>query len=554
MSFNLKAHKDNLLFIPLGGTNEIGINVNLYHFKGKFIIVDCGSGFADEYLPGVDMVVADLSFAIENRKNILGLILTHAHEDHLGAVQFLWPELLCPIYATDFTANFLKIKLGEFEFAKEVEINSVKPGHRFCLGPFDIEMAPLTHSAPEMQALMIRTEAGNILHTGDWKLDPDPIVGNPTDEHLFRSYGDEGVLALVCDSTNALSSGHSGSEGALRESLVEIISKCPKLVVVTTFASNLARIDTLVHAANLADRKIILTGKSLHRMVQAAQESGYLEGATFISDKDINRYPKEKILIIATGCQGEPLAAVNKMVNNSHMSIKLAEGDTVIFSSKIIPGNEKRIFRLFNAFIQQKIEVITEKDHFVHVSGHPYVDELKKMYDLVRPNLAIPVHGEPVHIHEHAKLARKFGVKQAIEPSNGSVVNICKDESRIIDKVKNGYLAVDGICLIPDNSDIFKLRRRLREAGIVVVSLIFDKHWDLAVPPIVNFPGALSDIVDHELIKSFKRGLTKSINSSAQASRPSNDSIDKVSRSFIKKFFKDELGKKPMITINIEKC
>jgi ribonuclease J len=554
MSFNLKAHKDNLLFIPLGGSNEIGINVNLYHFKGKFIIVDCGSGFADEYLPGVDMVVADLSFIIENRKNILGLIITHAHEDHLGAVQFLWPELLCPIYTTDFTANFLKIKLAEFEFAKEVEINSVRPGHRFQLGPFDIEMAPLTHSAPEMQALMIRTSVGNILHTGDWKFDPDPIIGNPSDEKLLRSYGEEGVLALVGDSTNALSLGHSGSEGLLRDSLVDIISKCPQMVVVTTFASNLARIDTLVHAAKLANRKVILTGKSLHRMVQAAQDSGYLEDAVFISDKDIKRHPKSQILVIATGCQGEPLAAVNKMANGSHPSVSLSTGDTIIFSSKIIPGNDKRIFRLFNAFIQQKIEVITEKDHFVHVSGHPCVDELKKMYELIKPNVAIPVHGEPVHIHEHAKLAKLCGVKHAIEVRNGSVVNLCKDESQILDHVKNGYLAVDGMCLIPDNSDIFKTRRKMRDAGIVIISLVFDKDWDLAVEPIINLPGALSEETDRELVKSIRKGLAKSINLSSQGSRPTNDSMDKVARSYIRKFFKDEVGKKPVIIVNIEKC
>jgi ribonuclease J len=554
MSFNLKTHKNNLLFIPLGGANEIGINVNLYHYKGKFILVDCGSGFADEYLPGVDMVVADLSFIIEQKHNLLGIILTHAHEDHLGAVQFLWPELLCPIYTTDFTATFLKIKLAEFEFAKEVEIHSVRPGHRFNLGPFDIEMAPLTHSAPEMQALMIRTDAGNILHTGDWKFDPDPIVGNPSDEKLLKSYGDEGVLALVCDSTNALSKGHSGSEGALRNSLVEIISQCKKLVVVTTFASNLARIDTLVHAAKLTGRKVVLTGKSLHRMVSAAQDSGYLEDAIFISDKDIKRYPKEQILIIATGCQGEPLASVNKMANESHPSIHLAAGDTVIFSSKIIPGNDKRIFRLFNIFVQQNIEVITEKDHFVHVSGHPCVDELQKMYELVRPNVAIPVHGEPVHIHEHARLAKQFGVKHAIEVRNGSVVNVAQDETQIIAKVKTGYLAVDGMCLIPDNAEIFKDRRKMREAGVIVVSLVFDKNWELSVDPIINFPGALDEQADQELIKSIKKGLKKNINLSLQAERPSNDSIDKVARSYIRKFFKNEIGKKPFLIINIEKC
>jgi ribonuclease J len=259
-------------------------------------------------------------------------------------------------------------------------------------------------------------------------------------------------------------------------------------------------------------------------------------------------------MVIATGCQGEPMAAVSKMASNAHQSISLSEGDTIIFSSKIIPGNDKRIFRLFNIFVQQKIEVITEKDHFVHVSGHPCIDELQRMYELVRPNVAIPVHGEPVHIHEHAKLARQFGVKHAVEVRNGSVVNLSKDETYIIDRVKSGYLAVDGICLIPDNSEIFKDRRKMREAGIVVATLIFDKHWDLAVPPVLSMPGALNESTDKDLIASIKKHLAKNINFALKSERPTNDGIDKVARSYLRKFFKNEIGKKPTIIINIEKC
>ena len=554
MSFNIKDHQENLLFIPLGGSNEIGMNFNTYYTDGKFLLVDCGSGFADTNLSGVDMVVPNLDFLKKNQQNIVGLILTHAHEDHLGAVQYLWPELRCPIYTTDFTANFLKIKLGEFSFAQTVEINSVKPGDKFNLGPFSIEMIPLTHSAPEMQALMIRTRLGNIMHTGDWKFDPDPLIGNPADEKLLKKYGDEGVLALVCDSTNAMSPGQSGSEGLLRESLVKIISSCPKMVVVTTFASNLARIDTLIHAAQIAGRKVVLSGKSLHRMVQAAQDSGYLEDAVFISDKDIKRYPREQILIIATGCQGEPLAAVSKMANKSHPCIQLAKDDTIIFSSKIIPGNDKRIFRLFNIFVQQNIEVITEKDHFVHVSGHPCIDELQKMYELIRPNVAIPVHGEPVHIHEHAKLARKFGTKHAIEVRNGSVVNLQQDETAIIANVKSGYLAVDGKCLVDDNSEIFKDRNKMKEAGLVVVTIVVDKNWDLAIKPVVNFPGVLSYHADKDLVHKLKGSLLKAINIFLSSTVPNNAALEKLIVSHIHKFCKNLLGKRPAVIINIEKC
>ncbi len=554
MSIPDQSQKDNLLFIPLGGANEIGMNINIYHLDGKYLIVDCGSGFADTHLPGVDMVVPNIEFIRKHRQNILGIILTHAHEDHLGAVQHLWPKLQCPIYTTEFTANFLKIKLGEFNFAGQVPIHCMEPGKRFHLGPFDIEMSPLTHSAPEMQALMIRTRVGNIMHTGDWKFDPDPLIGNPADEELLKSYGDEGILALVCDSTNAMSPGESGSEGSLRESLVKIISQCPKMVVVTTFASNLARIDTLIHAAKLSNRKVVLSGKSLHRMVQAAQDSGYLEEASFISDKDIKLHPREQILIIATGCQGEPLASVSKMANKSHPTINLSKDDTIIFSSKIIPGNDKRIFRLFNIFVQQGIEVITEKDHFVHVSGHPCVEELKRMYELIRPNVAIPVHGEPVHIHEHAKLARSLGIKHALEVRNGSVVNLQHNESAIIDNVHSGYLAVDGKRLIDENAEIFRDRLRMKDAGVVVVTLMLDKNWDLALNPVVNFPGVLSYHTDKDLVGNLKSTMHKAITVFLSTETPSNASIEKLVVSHVHKFCKNYLGKRPPVIINIEKC
>ena len=363
MSINLKAYKDKLLFLPLGGSNEIGINVNLYHYKGKWIMIDCGSGFADDHLPGVDMVVADLSFIEQYKKDLLGIILTHAHEDHLGAIQYLWNELECPIYTTKFTKCFLKTKLSEYSFSSEIKIIEIDPKKKFELGPFSIEMIGLTHSAPEMHALMIRTGSGNVLHTGDWKFDPRPIVGEASDEIALKKCGDEGVLALVCDSTNVFNKGVSGSEGDVRDSLVDIIKSCPKMVVVTTFASNLARLDTLIHAGEQAGRKVCLTGRSLHRIFAAARESGYLGNIQpIIDERSIGKYKREDILVIATGCQGEPLAATSKMADGTHHSISLAPKDTVIFSSKIIPGNEKKIFKLFNVFVKKNVEVITSAE------------------------------------------------------------------------------------------------------------------------------------------------------------------------------------------------
>lgn len=555
MSLNLKTYKDKLLFIPLGGSNEIGINVNLYHLQGKWIMVDCGSGFADEYLPGVDMVVADVSFIEEHKKDLLGIILTHAHEDHLGAIQYLWNELECPIYATKFTKAFLKSKLSEYSFSKNMQIHEVDPKDKLELGPFSIEMIGLTHSAPEMQALMIRTAAGNVLHTGDWKFDPKPIIGDASDREALKKCGDEGVLALVCDSTNVFNAGVSGSEGDVRESLVKIIAECPRMVVVTTFASNLARLDTIIHAGQKAGRKVAITGRSLHRMLAAAQESGYLNDiAPLIDEKAVGNYKREELLIIATGCQGEAMAATGKMANNTHHSIKLAAKDTVIFSSKIIPGNDKKIFGLFNIFVKKGVEVITEKDHFVHVSGHPAVEELKEMYKLIRPNVCVPVHGEPVHIHEHAKLARANGIKHAVEVENGSVVLLEKDGSKIIDTVKNGYLAVDGNYLLPEDSSIFKMRRRMREDGIVVVSIVLDDKLRLATAPMLSMPGLFDYIEDGELISAIKREIADVLNDQRKASKGSlsNDQIESCVRKTLRRSIKNEVNKLPIIIVNIE--
>lgn len=556
-SFNIKNHKNDLLFVPLGGSNEIGMNLNLYQYKGKWLMIDCGSGFADDYLPGVDMIIADSSFIEKYKKDIVGLILTHAHEDHLGGVQYLWNSLKCPIYTTTFTANFLKIRLNEYDFAKNIKIHEVKPGSKINLDPFSLEMVPLTHSAPEMQAIMIRTDAGNILHTGDWKFDNDPILGKKADEELLKSYGDEGVLALVCDSTNVFNKGSSGSEGDVRKSLVDIIAGCPQMVVVSTFASNLARLDTIIHAAGLAGRKVVLTGRSLHRMMLAAQESGYFKDiAPLISERDVSRFRREELLVIATGCQGEPMAATAKLASNSHQSIKLAPKDTMIFSSKIIPGNEKKIFRLFNIFVKAGVEVITERDHFVHVSGHPSIDELKKMYSLIRPNICIPVHGEPVHIHEHVKLAKKNGIKQAVEVENGSVVLLDPNNAKVISKVESGYLAVDGNYLLSVESPIFKARRRMRESGIAVASVVINKKGLLAANPMLSMPGLLDPKEDMALVNLIKNDIKElvTIQQSQAKKALSDEQIIEAIKGTIRKTLKQEINKSPVIIVNLEKA
>ncbi len=555
MSINLTDYKDSLLFLPLGGCNEIGMNVNLYHYQGKWIMVDCGAGFADDFTPGIDMLVADLSFIRKHRKDLIALILTHAHEDHLGGVQYLFQDLDCLIYATTFTANFLKLRLEEYRPGNAITINEVKPGTKINLDPFSIEMLPLTHSAPEMQALMIRTRAGNILHTGDWKFDGNPIIGNPSDKELLKKYGEEGVTALVCDSTNVFNKVPSGSEGDLQESLIDVVRNSSGLVIATTFASNLARLNTLIVAAKFADRKIILTGRSLIRMIQAAKNSGYL--SEYLSDDNIDNFivdidkftslPREKLMIISTGCQGEPLAAVNKIAIGKHQHIKLMAKDTIIFSSKIIPGNEKRIFRLFNLFIRSGIEVITEKDHFVHVSGHPSVEELKMMYELVKPKICIPVHGEPIHIHEHVKLAKKYGIEHAVEVENGTILKIDSQSTKIIGKVRTGYLGVEGNYLLPTDSRVFYMRRRMRESGIIVVTLIFNSKGYLELDPILSFPGCLDPVDDSEIITEIRRALKN------QELHWKKSDIEKTTKSCIKKIIKKETNKDPIIIVNTEK-
>ncbi len=557
MTINIKEYKDKLLFVPLGGSNEIGINVNLYHLDGKWIMVDCGAGFADEQLPGVDMVVADLTFIEQMKDDLLGIVLTHAHEDHLGAIQYCWTELECPIYTTKFTKSFLKAKLSGYAFSDDVVIHEIDPKDKLELGPFSIEMIGLTHSAPEMQALMIRTKEGNVLHTGDWKFDPNPVIGESSDLEALKKCGDEGVLALVCDSTNVFNEGSSGSEGEVRENLVKIIDKCPSMAVVTTFASNLARLDSIIHAGQKAGRKVCLTGRSLHRIMAAARETGYLSDIQpLIDERSISKYKRKDLLVIATGCQGEHMAATTKMATNNHQSISLAKGDTVIFSSKIIPGNDKKIFKLFNILVKKGIEVITEKDHFVHVSGHPAKEELKKMYELVRPNLCIPVHGEPVHLHEHAKLAKANGIKHAIEVENGSLVLLKENESKLLDKVHNGYLAADGNYLLQDDSSIFRMRRRMRDEGVVIATIILNEKYKLACEPVLTMPGVFDFIEDKEIMDEIKQELIQNLNHSRKKEKGnySTEKIETTTRKTLRKAIKQEINKTPLIIVNIEEA
>ncbi|WHQ47041.1 MAG: ribonuclease J [Candidatus Midichloria sp.] len=552
MNLNFKELKKELLFLPLGGSGEIGMNLNLYHYKGKWLIVDMGIGFADNHFPGVEIIVPNINFLIEKRKNIVGIILTHAHEDHIGGVPYLWPEVQAPIYTNNFTATILKAKLNEYGLNGRTPINILKNNNKIDIGPFNIELISITHSILENNGIMIRTDAGNIFHTGDWKIDENPTLGELTDEKRLKELGKEGILAMIGDSTNIFNEGRSGSEGDLEKSLTDLISECKKgMVVVTTFASNAARLYSIAKAAKKAKRRVALTGRSLWRMYRAARDCSYLNDIDeFLDEKGIQGLSREEILIISTGCQGESLAAVSKLANNSHQFLKLIPGDTIIFSSKIIPGNDRKIFDLFNKFCKMGVEVLTERDHFVHVSGHPGQEEVAMMYKYLKPKIAVPVHGEAVHIHAHAKFARQNGCKHSIEITNGEVLKLSEKGPEKIGQVEAGYILIDGESLIDEASPIIRSRRKIRDNGTIFVTIALlpkGKRSEI-LQAYVSATGLLDKTGDRELIKTIEEEIVAlSVNNEISSE------IEKQVINLVKKIIKKELNKFPEIAVHIIK-
>jgi ribonuclease J len=542
MKFN---KKDQLLFLPLGGCNEIGLNVNLFQYKGKWLMLDLGAGFADEWHPGVDMLAPDLTFAQTLGDDFLGVLLTHAHEDHLGGLPYVWYQLKCPVYATPFTAAIAKSKMRQTQYYDEFmqNLTILQTGGEVEIGPFNIDLVHITHSIPEMNGAVIKTEYGNIVHTGDWKLDPNPVLGPVSDEATLKKYGDEGVLAMTCDSTNVFSPGHSGSEGKLKETISKIIAGSKGLVAVTTFASNAARVETISRAAMENGRKVVLAGRSLWTYTEAARESGYFKDIPeFMNDRELKKHRREDVVVICTGCQGEGLAAMNKVVSGTHPTIRLTPEDTVIFSSKIIPGNEKRIFRMFNMLVKLGIDVYEEKDHDVHVSGHPNREELKRMYELVRPQISVPVHGEPVHLHEHAKLAKSLGVKKQFEMENGRVLKLAPGVPEIIGQVQAGHLCVDAQMLLHPDGAVMKRRRRLQKDGIVIISIAVAKKGGIVTEPTILAPGLMDEKESRVLLREISEELMDHLNEQRNLS---DDKIVRGAKSYVRKVFDEELGKRP---------
>jgi ribonuclease J len=482
-----------LVFAPLGGVGEIGMNLALYGIgegnSRKWIAVDLGVSFAGEELPGIDLIMPDIAFLIAERRNLLGLVLTHAHEDHFGALLDLWPRLRCPVYATPFTASLLAAKREGEPGALDVPVKVVPLGGRFTLGEFDIELVSVAHSIPESNALIIRTPLGNVLHTGDWKLDPTPVIGPPTDEAKLKALGDEGCLALIGDSTNAVRDGRSPSERDVARTLHELIGAAKGRIAVTTFASNVARMRSVAEAAATAGREVVVVGRAMDRIAQVARENGYLDGIKEFRGTDVyGHLPPDKVVALCTGSQGEPRAALARIAEDQHPDVTFSKGDTIIFSSRTIPGNEKAVGRVINGLVRQGIEVITDRTHLVHVSGHPRRAEMEEMYRWVRPRIAIPVHGEALHLSEHAKLARAVGVPEVVLCGDGDLVRLAPDAG-VIDEVPAARLYKDGAILISAEERTVADRRKLSFAGIAVVVLVLSDKGALLADPDVELIG-----------------------------------------------------------------
>lgn len=545
----MDAATPDLAFLPLGGTGEIGMNLNLYRCAGTWLAVDCGMGFGGAENPEVDIMVPDPAFIAERRDRLAGLVITHAHEDHIGAVAWLWPQLRCPIFATPFAAAVLRRKLGEAQLVNQAKITIIQPGGSFRLGPFDLTFIRMAHSIPESQALVIRTPAGIVLHTGDWKLDEAPLVGPRTDEAALRALGDEGVLAMVCDSTNAMVEGESGSEGEVRTSLAELIASLRGRVAVTCFASNVARVESVALAARAAGRSVAIVGRSLRNLEAAARECGYLKGIPpFLTEDDVADIADDNLVILITGSQGEPRSALARVAQDTHPRVELGEGDTVVFSSRMIPGNERAIGTVQDNLVRRGVTVLTDNDHFVHVSGHPARDELKRLYALVRPRVTVPVHGEWRHLSAHAALAQELGVTPILV-EDGDILSLAPGRPEVVDSAPVGRLVVDGNRLVPLQGSVMGARRRMLFNGVVIASLAVDEAGRLRGAPRLSAPG-LFDPEDPETDRIL-RDFADSIADLPSNLRRDDESLIEAAKSALRKALGRRLQKRPLVDVHL---
>jgi ribonuclease J len=549
--------REELVFAPLGGVGEIGMNLALYglgaHRRKTWIAVDFGVSFAGDDLPGVDLIMPDIGFIVEQRKNLAGIILTHAHEDHFGALFDLWPRLKVPVYATPFTAALIEAKRLSEPGAPEIDVKVVALGSRFTVGPFDIELVSVAHSIPESNALIIRTSHGAVLHTGDWKIDKTPLIGLPTDEAKLRALGDEGCLAMIGDSTNAVREGRSPSEAEVAKTLAQLIKSAPARVAVTTFASNIARIKAVADAARAADRDVVIVGRAMERLVQVARETGYLDGVQDFRPADAYGYlPPDKVVAMCTGSQGEPRAALSRIALDDHPEVTLSRGDRVIFSSRTIPGNEKAVGRVINGLVAQGIEVITDRTHLVHVSGHPRVAEVADMYAWVRPQIAVPVHGEQLHLAEHAKIARAAGVKDVVVCNNGDVVRLAPTPYGKVDEIASGRIYKDGRLIVPAASLAIADRRKVSFSGMVSVALALDNKGEVVDGPefeLIGIPDRNAEGASFESL--IEEAMASAWDSLPRAKRRDPDTVAEAMRRAVRAAVAQNWGKKPLCLVHV---
>ena len=550
--------QNELVFAALGGIGEIGMNLSIYGFgddrRRQWIIVDCGVSFAaEEHLPGVDLILPDIRFLIEERNDILALVLTHGHEDHMGALIDLWPQLKVPIHATPFTAALFEARRASEPGAPEIPVQVVPLGGHLSIGPFAIDFINVAHSIPESNALAIRTAAGTVLHTGDWKVDPTPLLGGPTDAAKLSALGDEGVLALVGDSTNAIREGRSPSESDVAKTLADLIRTAPRRVAVTTFASHVGRLRAVADAARAAGREVVVVGRAMDRVVQVARETGYLDGVPeFRGVESFGYLPPEKVVALCTGSQGEPRAALARIAEDEHPDVALSRGDRVIFSARPIPGNEKAIARVINGLVAQGIEVITDRTHLVHVSGHPRRDELRDMISWVRPKILIPAHGEALHLNEHAELARRAGVPQVLVCRNGDLVRLAPGPAEIVDQLPSGRLYKDGALVIDAQVRTIAARRRLSFSGIVSVAIAINDKGVLVTDPEVELIGLPEvDAAGTALEEVARRSVEETFETLPKPRRRDPDEVAESLRRAVRAAIAEHWGKKPICHVHV---
>ncbi len=549
--------KEEFIFCPLGGSGEIGMNMNLFAYGNpdsrKWIIVDIGVTFADDTIPGVDLVYPDPGFIVDKKEDLLGLVLTHAHEDHIGAIAHIWPKLLCNIYATPFTSVLIQEKFREKKIDIGKKLKIIELNGKVQLGPFKIEFVTLTHSILEPNGLSIETPAGIVLHTGDWKCDPNPLIGQTINEKKLREIGDKGVLAMICDSTNVFNSGRAGSELDVRKSLLKIMTNIQKRIIVTSFASNVARMESIFYCAKKIGRQISLVGRSMHRIYKAAKQCGYLNNLIEPLDpREAKKISREKIVYLCTGSQGEPNGAMMRISNYIHPDVVIESGDTVIFSSKIIPGNEKKLYKLHNQLVKNDIKVISEENEFVHVSGHPNREDLKDMYKWVKPKSVLPVHGEHRHMFEHINFAKEMQVPYPIRIENGDVVQLHPGEKpKVIDKAPSGRIYVDGNISVDEESQSIKDRKHLSRNGFLEITIIINDVGLIVKKPIISFRGIPNNGENSNFIFELEDKIHDICKTFSLKNSHQEQNLIEVLKTNCRKIVKEKTGKRPYTNVNL---